>query len=580
MNIAEIRQKYPQYDNLSDEQLVNGLYKKYYSNLDFNDFAQRIGYTPQQMPQFSDEALAEVQANNDAYNKKNHLQGVALEAIKGFGSGTKLGAENLLQGGTAGLYGVANRLLGGNFAERNKANDALAQSAGVGGLNTAAKIGTDIAGSVGGAGLAAFKLAGKVGLRGLGQLIGSGALESGVRGASEGKNLNEAANNIIPSAISGGVSAGALGAVGKGIKRLIPSLNIIGKKGFDNAFSDRDTVIALKRGAKASQTISDEIAQEMPIVKDSINSRMDNAVNQAIGAKPDIEGMLDKAKQGYADYMVINADNPVNLDPLRNAYGKFTKFEKKALTDALKSASFETNANLGTVEHTHQVRMAIDDAIDSAMKKSNNRHVPSLQKIRKSLDDILKTDAGYKAIDDNYAQAMKVQKAYDAGYAATKKSKPFKFGNETERKAWLSGVNENLQNNLVNTDGNYAKSVSDNLSILKNGLNADEFKGLKKASNDIRKEYNRAASLDSVVNKESAAENRPFWREILESIGSAAGATLGTAEKTLYGLSDIGTARRILSGAPIPQTSYILDKARYSVPSAASLMARKVVENQ
>lgn len=47
MNIAEIRQKYPQYDNISDEQLARGLHKKYYPTLDFDDFAQRIGYQPQ-----------------------------------------------------------------------------------------------------------------------------------------------------------------------------------------------------------------------------------------------------------------------------------------------------------------------------------------------------------------------------------------------------------------------------------------------------------------------------------------------------------------------------------------------------
>jgi len=47
MNIAEIRQKYPQYDNISDEQLARGLHKKYYPTLDFDDFAQRIGYQAQ-----------------------------------------------------------------------------------------------------------------------------------------------------------------------------------------------------------------------------------------------------------------------------------------------------------------------------------------------------------------------------------------------------------------------------------------------------------------------------------------------------------------------------------------------------
>jgi hypothetical protein len=527
---------------------------------------------------FNPEIAAKVKANNEFYDNKSQLDGVGLEAIKGFGSGAKIGAENLLQGATAGLYGVVNRSLGGDFAERNRANDALAETAGLGAYNTAAKVGTDILGSIGGAGAAAYNLAGRAGLKGLARLAGAGALESGIRGASEGETLQEAASNIIPASVVGGVAGGATGAIGKAIKRLVPSLNVIGKKGLNDAFTDRETTIALKRGAKASQRISDELAQEMPMVKDNINTKMNNVVNDIIGETPDISGMMDKAKAGYADYMVMNAENPVNLDSLRNSYQKYTPFEKKALTDALKSANFETNAPVGTVEHTHQMRMAIDDAIDSAMKKSNNRHVPSLNKIRKSLDDILKSDTGYKAIDDKYAQAMKLQEAYNSGYAATKTSKAPTFANDLERKAWISGANDKLKNNLVNTDSNYAQSVANNLSILKNGMDNAEFKSLKKAANAINKEYARAAQVDKVVNKESAAENLPFWREILESMGSAIGATVGSAEKALYGLSDIATANRILSGAPIPQTSRFLDASRYAVPSISSLMAQKVVE--
>lgn len=41
--IAEVRQKYPQYEDLSDEQLATALHKKFYSDLSFDDFSKRIG---------------------------------------------------------------------------------------------------------------------------------------------------------------------------------------------------------------------------------------------------------------------------------------------------------------------------------------------------------------------------------------------------------------------------------------------------------------------------------------------------------------------------------------------------------
>lgn len=43
MNIAEIRQKYPQYNDLSDMELAQGLHKKFYSDMDFGEFSQKIG---------------------------------------------------------------------------------------------------------------------------------------------------------------------------------------------------------------------------------------------------------------------------------------------------------------------------------------------------------------------------------------------------------------------------------------------------------------------------------------------------------------------------------------------------------
>ena len=44
MDINTIREKYPQYSDLSDEALVNGLHKKYYSDIPVNDFYNKVGF--------------------------------------------------------------------------------------------------------------------------------------------------------------------------------------------------------------------------------------------------------------------------------------------------------------------------------------------------------------------------------------------------------------------------------------------------------------------------------------------------------------------------------------------------------
>ena len=47
MDIATIRKTYPQYGDLTDEQIARGMHKKYYSDMEFDDFASRIGFKPE-----------------------------------------------------------------------------------------------------------------------------------------------------------------------------------------------------------------------------------------------------------------------------------------------------------------------------------------------------------------------------------------------------------------------------------------------------------------------------------------------------------------------------------------------------
>ena len=47
MNIAEIRQKYPQYDHASDQQLADALHEKYYSHVPKETFYEKIDFKPE-----------------------------------------------------------------------------------------------------------------------------------------------------------------------------------------------------------------------------------------------------------------------------------------------------------------------------------------------------------------------------------------------------------------------------------------------------------------------------------------------------------------------------------------------------
>lgn len=46
MKVTEFRQKYPQYDGLSDETLVSRFHKKYYPDMDYGEFSYKVGHVP------------------------------------------------------------------------------------------------------------------------------------------------------------------------------------------------------------------------------------------------------------------------------------------------------------------------------------------------------------------------------------------------------------------------------------------------------------------------------------------------------------------------------------------------------
>lgn len=545
--------KFP--DDMPREQIKNFINQKFFSS-------EKPNLTP----------LTEEQK---AKSKGVDMGDVVLSGAKGFGQGILSGLGRYASGASLGLTDWIDRKTGGHLANLDKEIAQNAENAGLGGANTAARFLAETGGVAKGVGNLIMK-----GAKSLPALIGKGTIEGGIYGATSSDTLKELPQNIYGGAVTGGIASGALGLAGKGLQRLVPALNAEGKaKNLQDAFMDKESTKALKRGALASEEISDKLASEMPSVKDNINLKMNTVVDDIIGKKPDVEGIVNTAKQEYGNYAAQNASNPVNIQKVFKEYGKYTQLQKDAIEDAINSANRETNSALGTVEHTHQMRMAVDDMIDAASKGSKRRQLPALGKLRTALDDILKSDEGYKAIDNKYSEAMGIKNAYEAGRTASKKSIAPKFKNDIERKAWLSGVNETMQDALIDSEKNYAKSVSNNMSILKKALNSNEIGALKKASNDINKEYSRAVSLDRIVNKENYARNLPFWREVIESVGSAIGSTIGGAEKALYSLSDRATANRILNGVADSQLARTTNQnINRIVPSLSAVTAKRMAD--
>lgn len=93
--MAEVRQKYPQYSDMSDQQLAGALHKKYYADMPEADFAAKIGLKPAEAP-------AKQNAAADFLGPRT----MAAETLAKFASGAAASIP-------AGLAGIAGTVLPG-----------------------------------------------------------------------------------------------------------------------------------------------------------------------------------------------------------------------------------------------------------------------------------------------------------------------------------------------------------------------------------------------------------------------------------------------------------------------------------
>lgn len=91
MTLAEIREQYPQYDDVNDQQLVEGFHQKFYSDMEFDDFASRIGYKQEEIPTIS--------PGTPEYQKNLQAAGSAVDAV----SAAPLEAMAAVNRGATGL---------------------------------------------------------------------------------------------------------------------------------------------------------------------------------------------------------------------------------------------------------------------------------------------------------------------------------------------------------------------------------------------------------------------------------------------------------------------------------------------
>ncbi len=538
MNIAEIRQKYPQYNDLSDEQLAKGLHQKYYANMSFDDFSQRIGLS--KMPQITDEQREVIQARNKAYEDKqaSHLtQNPLIRGAVALGQGI-LNASLNPAGYVARKIGIDTKpLQAENAAERTL------EKVGEYGFNAAvfSPVGNYLkaAGLLGKGQRLASKAARAV------LAPGKGAIPAAASGgALEGVVDPESTTGKIAANVVGGMLGGAAANISKSTYQTL-------KGGLENIAGNKNAARIVHRAAKFDDEVAEKVLADMSDAAAGINSRTAAQIERNLG-KPNLDTKkgIDEANKIYGNYISDNLNK-------RTGYVKqprsFNEFQQDAYEDALKEGLRKApkGAKEFGLAHINEAKKILNDKIANSYTVKGLEVIPTtdtalLTEVKKTVDKMLQ-GAGIKPYDDLARQAKDIDYFYRLGkeykpsnikYSNINFRKPANAaGNELEfnryidrKKAFKSGLSENILYNST-PQQNLSREAKKYQNILSEHLYGDSHKKFLEGITKNEIDYNRLAKIgNSAENHLAVPEGtRFFGREQFESKGAGVGAALDYA---------------------------------------------------
>lgn len=344
MNIAEIRQKYPQYDNLSDEVLVDKLHKKFYPNMDFADFSQRIGLVKQvetpvvQQPNIqpmTDEQRTQAQEMANQIRKGVNRENIPLNAVSGTLEGVRdyvlkpidYGVSKIASGLTLGLSDKVSPI------KTEEPKSALGKGVG---------IGLEILGGIPtGAGI----------YKGVSSIPKISKFAMPVAGAIEGGLTSGIKDESLESALEGSALGGAFGGalqLGKYGTKIIPEIFGLttgaGSSSIKQAVdagkrNSKSFLRSMRKGAETSDEIIDLAERDFKQLGRENYSRYKTQMDK-IGAVENIEyqpikDTFDRIIQEEAGgkFYLVDDETKKVINKTANMLEDFSKDTRKTLAD-------------------------------------------------------------------------------------------------------------------------------------------------------------------------------------------------------------------------------------------------------
>lgn len=427
MDIATVRKQYPQYGDLTDQQLATALHQKYYADMPYNDFAGKIGLAPPQPEK----------------PKGPTVLGMAMDVLAApvrFRQSMARGAEDVVDAGAQMLVnalpesavGAANRALGNNLAptasqfNQQQAQEERAYQAWRGDK------GFDVGRMVGG-------MAATAPLAGV--LPGPGAtlLGTAARGAASGAAVgslqpvtndqrqfwDQKAEQAAVGAVSGGITAPAIQLTGRVIApRVDAAVQYLQERGVTPRPGQLigPRAAAFEDKAMSAPIVGDAIAGAQRRAVEDFNRAAYNEVLKPLGQKFDgpvgrdgiaaIQDTLSKAYDDVLPQMRWNIDKKFvaeiqKIDTMAKSLppdkaAQFKSIMGNELLPRMKGGTMdglsfkEMESELSRLARTYAGSASADDRVlangisevlssaRSALERSNPKLAPQLRKINQA----------------------------------------------------------------------------------------------------------------------------------------------------------------------------------------------------
>lgn len=306
MNLTELRKQYPQYGDMSDEQLVKSFHTKFYADMTFKDFAEKVGYQAKpvsNLKPLTDEQRSKASELAKGLRPKTSLVGDVLDVADAVGKGGAYAGSRILNGLTlGGSDWLENKLTGGN-SEFERLGKEVADNTAQGGnmasmINCTGNAMAELGGGMNGVSKLTYNLASK-GSKGVGNVLKSGwlgkssiaplALSGGVdAGVNSGfRHDFSDAENIKDDAKLGALFGGGLGMAGKALTPLskVFSANTMTKGlkgGLHNVAGNPQAVRVLNSGIRQNDEVAQQFLNKAPQYARRFNAETADLVDNSI----------------------------------------------------------------------------------------------------------------------------------------------------------------------------------------------------------------------------------------------------------------------------------------------------------